>query len=92
MSFQKRNKSRNFKTKYMITRKIDYEAISLTVFNHPEHGLSRIIGDYDENPCVKGSTEPTYKCQQVEEPKNYFMLPKTSVKELIKTRKENGTN
>jgi hypothetical protein len=67
----------------MITTRLDNEMVTLAQFNHPENGLMRIIGDYDTNPSQKGSTEPTYKCQQIEEPKNYFMIPKSLVKELI---------
>ena len=67
----------------MITTRLDSEMIVLTNFTHPTHGALRIIGDYDTNPSQKGSTEPTYKCQQTEGAKNFFMLPKSLVKELI---------
>ena len=67
----------------MITTRLDNEMISLTNFTHPEHGVLRIIGDYDTNPSQKGSTEPTYKCQQVDGRRDFFMLPKSLVKELI---------
>lgn len=71
----------------MITTNVDYETISLTQFTHPEHGVLRIIGDYDANPGVTGSTEPSYKCQQIKEPKDYFMFSKTLVKGLLKNKK-----
>lgn len=69
----------------MITRKFDKETLTLTKFYHPLYGYSRILGDYDENPCVNEykSTEPHYKCQQIEDTQKFFMETKSEVKKLI---------
>jgi hypothetical protein len=71
----------------MITTRLDPEMIALAQFTHPEHGLVRIIGDYNGNPAVHDSKEPYYKCQQVEPPKNYIMLSKAAYRDIVNKTK-----
>ena len=67
----------------MITRKFDEVAITLAKFTHPKHGVLEIIGDYDGHPAIHTSKEPYYKCQQVESPRNFFMISKSEYTEIV---------
>ena len=67
----------------MITTKLDHEMTTLAQFTHPTYGLSRIVGDYNGNPAIHDSKEPYYKCQQVEAPKDYFMISKQGYRDIV---------
>jgi len=65
--------------------KLDDSMITLQKFIHPTQGLSRIIGDYDENPSAPRDSVkiPHYKCEQIEGSKSFFMATKADVKAYI---------
>lgn len=71
----------------MITTRLDHEMVTVSKFVHPEHGLVQIIGDYNGNPAVHDSKEPYYKLQQVEPPRNYYMISKADYREIVNKAK-----